>query len=259
MPDVTQDLLFTELELKQDSILPLKHGLYSSGEGANGNLCICVHNGTHYLGIKVQSQWHYVSIINAVKLAKSDTQKNQTEFKINNIVKDNFADYLYQFQDLILNLLRDASQLGSWAVGCNFEIDYHHSDDSIVNYLTFNTNSTSSGGSATVSDKSFLVPFGCKLKNINFAITVADASESAYAFELLVKSYTSSVSSLTTESTISFSATNPTGEAIRYINVVINVSMNITSHYFVTIRQTGFPSDKAATKPSKAIAYFEAI
>jgi hypothetical protein len=62
MADVTEDLLITELESKQDSLLPLKHGLYSNSEGNEGDMCICINNGKKIFGIKLQGEWNFTEL-----------------------------------------------------------------------------------------------------------------------------------------------------------------------------------------------------
>ena len=62
MADVTQDLLTTELETKQDTLLPLKQGLYSSGEGNDGDMCVCIQNGKKIFGVKFQGEWNYTEL-----------------------------------------------------------------------------------------------------------------------------------------------------------------------------------------------------
>ena len=62
MADVTQDLLTTELDTKQDTLLPLKQGLYSSGEGNDGDMCVCINNGKKIFGVKFQGEWNYTEL-----------------------------------------------------------------------------------------------------------------------------------------------------------------------------------------------------
>ena len=62
MADVTQDLLTTELDTKQDTLLPLKQGLYSSAEGNDGDMCVCINNGKKIFGVKFQGEWNYTEL-----------------------------------------------------------------------------------------------------------------------------------------------------------------------------------------------------
>mgnify|MGYP003108481248 FL=1 len=243
------------LSAKKSSAPIFTKGVPDNREGADGDVAYVDLSGIGTVQyVKKDNAW--IPITSKFDFFTQGEQISQSKTIDGSFVSQlNF--YLDKFRTDITDMVNTLT--GSWAVGCNFEINYAHTDDTIINYLTFNTNSATSGGSATVTDKSFLVPRNCILKNINFAITVADASESAYVFELIVKHYTQNSGSTTTDSTTTFTASTPSGQSIRYVDVTLNTTMDISSLYLVTIRQTGFPSNNAGTKPSKATAYFSQI
>ena len=239
------------LSARKSSAPIFRRGIPDNKEGADGDIAYIDIDGVGTVQyVKKENAWTPVtSKLDFTTQGEKVSQANST----NNSFIAQLGFYLDKFRTDITDMVN--SMIGSWAVGCNFTINYDYNDNTLKNYLNFNTNYISDSDAY----QSFLVPFGCKLKNINFAITVADASESSYVFELLVRSYTTDSSSTTTESTISFTANSPAGQTIRYVNVPVDVSMNISSHYIVTIRQTGFPNNINATKPSKATAYFSKI
>ena len=97
MSDVTQDLLFTELETKQDTLLPLKHGLYSSGEGSDGDMCVCINNGKKVFGVKLQGEWNYTELT----LEFDTIDKNVIHEEINN----DFVSLLTRYSQNISRIL----------------------------------------------------------------------------------------------------------------------------------------------------------
>jgi len=97
MSDVTQDLLFTELETKQDTLLPLKQGLYSSGEGNDGDMCVCINNGKKVFGVKLQGEWNYTELT----LEFDTIDKNVIHEEINN----DFVSLLTRYSQNISRIL----------------------------------------------------------------------------------------------------------------------------------------------------------
>tara|TARA_R100001530_G_C4320687_1_gene155649 strand:- start:2405 stop:3229 length:825 start_codon:yes stop_codon:yes gene_type:complete len=95
MAEVSQDLLFTELESKQDSMLPLKHGLYASADGQDGDTCICVFNGKKLFGSKIQGEWYYTELSQSSNALVDDVA----------VVRQNFRQFLIDDKDFILTLI----------------------------------------------------------------------------------------------------------------------------------------------------------
>ncbi len=68
MPEVNQDLLFTELDKKQDVMLNEKKGFFIDVEGDDGDRGICHRNGKVYISVKIKGQWHFSELKQAKDL-----------------------------------------------------------------------------------------------------------------------------------------------------------------------------------------------
>ena len=253
---ISEDRLITSLESKQDSLLPVKQGLYSNNEGDNDDLCVCTQNGKYYLGIKISNQWRYVSINNADKLASDDSSQSQIRFESDNVVKSNFNQYLSMFRDEILNLLAGATRLGSWSVHHGFSGLFGDGSDFLPNYLQYSAGDRPETN--TSSSRIFIVPFASILKKINFYMIVASASSGSdvvYQFSVVIKKGDTS-SSLATVKTETLTVTVLDGEQSGFGMIYPNVNMVENEFYEVSVTQTS-PAT-LALKTSKAVSYFQA-
>ena len=68
MPEVNQDLLFTELDKKQDVMLNEKQEFFTNSEGIDGDTGICHSNGKAYMSVKIKGNWHFSELKQAKDL-----------------------------------------------------------------------------------------------------------------------------------------------------------------------------------------------
>ena len=159
---IDQDKLDIALEKKQNSMLDIKQGFYSPSEGEDGDTGGCIHNGVFYYAIKVNNQWQFISMQDAGKL---DSAQSKRKFDIDNVIKDNIAKYLAPYllqinQDLLEALIGKENRAVHHSFSANFD------NTQQINYLQYGTGDVNETNDS--SGRFFVVPFGCKLKNINF-------------------------------------------------------------------------------------------
>lgn len=248
MSDVTQDMLFTQLDKKQDEMLPPKNGLYSNGEGEDGDSCVCMHNGTYFFGVKMNGNWKYISMI--------DSKRLSNENDVDSTMKDNFSKYLDRFKNEILDLIAGSMRLGSWAVHHSFSGLFGESGSFYDNFIQFSANDAEESNSD--GSRIFIVPIVCVLKRMNFYMVVASASSGAdvtYQFDVTIKKGSSS-SSLATVKTETLTVTVLDGEQSGFGMIHPNLAMIESEFYQIGVKQSS-PSTYAL-KTSKAVSFFQA-
>jgi len=254
---IDQDKLDIALEKKQNSMLDIKQGFYSPSEGEDGDTGGCIHNGVFYYAIKANNQWQFISMQDAGKL---ETAQNKRKFDIENVVKDNIAKYLAPYllqinQDLLAALIGKEN----WAVHHSFTANFDNTPQ--INYLQYGTGDVNEINGS--SGRFFVVPFGCKLKNINFVIWTpvnTTGGDVTYTFTLYVQSATPSNTTFANVITpLSFSVVVADTESIGLGNLVVNATLSMDEYYVVYILQTVFPGGLNATKQGKATSYFSSI
>lgn len=255
MAEVSQDLLFTELESKQDSMLPLKHGLYASADGQDGDTCICVFNGKKLFGSKIQGEWHYT------ELSRTDYLFKDVAIGKDAIGKQNFRQFLIQELidiDGLIGTWEEFFRIGSWAVHHAITNDF--SSVPQLNYLQYATGDINESNN---SNRVFIVPFGCKYENIAFYVVGShntSGSDQNYTFDLYVKKHTpASLSPVNLIDPITFGVTIPYTYTSAFVNVPINATLSMDEIYSVYVEQTVFPTGNVATKATKATSYFRII
>lgn len=247
MSDVTQDMLFTQLDKKQDEMLPPKNGLYSNGEGEDGDSCVCMHNGTYFFGVKMNGNWKYISMI--------DSKRLSNENDVDSTMKDNFSKYLDRFKNEILDLIAGSMRLGSWAVHHSFTSDFI-AGGVYTNWIQFSANDTNEPNSE--GNRLFIVPIVCVLKRINFYMVFPSenaGSDVTYQFDVKIEKgdISSSLATVKTETlTVTVLAGNLTGFGMIYPNI----AMIESEFYQISIRQSS--ASLNATKISKAVSFFQA-
>jgi hypothetical protein len=70
MAEMTYNEIVQMHNQKQDKIAGIKRGLFTPGEGQNGDIGICLHNGRHYLAIKSLGQWFFAEALKATELSR---------------------------------------------------------------------------------------------------------------------------------------------------------------------------------------------
>ena len=206
MADVTQDLLTTELETKQDTLLPLKQGLYSSGEGNDGDMCVCINNGKKIFGVKFQGEWNYTELT----LESDPFDKGVIHEEINN----DFVSLLTRYSQNISRILNRtiprtfnfpfyARSFTDSGTGDNYitnaVIVPGMTDQSLMDKVISDTTTATLGS----TNNRAVVPYKCKLKNI--VITAKHLSSgtddrSSTTIGLTGNAYDTSLSSLGTYS-----------------------------------------------------------
>ena len=208
MSDVTQDLLFTELETKQDTLLPLKHGLYSSGEGSDGDMCVCINNGKKVFGVKLQGEWNYTELT----LEFDTIDKNVIHEEINNDFVSLLTRYSANITRILNRTIPRTFNFPFYARSYNYNTPSGVSTD---NYITdavlvpgsidlFLVDRLISGSvTDTLGSQSprGVVPFRCKLKTVIITATHISHStddRSSTTIGLTGNAYDTSLSSLGT-------------------------------------------------------------
>tara|TARA_R100000742_G_C4277772_1_gene99921 strand:+ start:1413 stop:2204 length:792 start_codon:yes stop_codon:yes gene_type:complete len=205
MSDVTQDLLFTELETKQDTLLPLKHGLYSSGEGSDGDMCVCINNGKKVFGVKLQGEWNYTELT----LEFDTIDKNVIHEEINN----DFVSLLTRYSANITRILNRRtprtytfpfyarsftdSGSGDTYIGSAVIVPGIQ-DQSLMDRIISGTATATLGNPNAYS----VVPFRCKLKTVIITarhISHSTDDRSSTTLGLTGNAYNTSLSTLGTD------------------------------------------------------------
>jgi|TARA_R110002020_G_scaffold288373_2_gene503836 hypothetical protein len=57
--EINEDVLFTELDKKQDVMLNTKQGFFTDAEGSPGDMGLCQQNGKVYISIKLNDHWYF--------------------------------------------------------------------------------------------------------------------------------------------------------------------------------------------------------
>jgi len=202
MSDVTQDLLFTELETKQDTLLPLKQGLYSSGEGNDGDMCVCINNGKKVFGVKLQGEWNYTELT----LEFDTIDKNVIHEEINN----DFVSLLTRYSANITRILnRTIPRTYTFPFYARSFTDSSSGDTYIgsavivpgLQYRELMDAIASGTATATLGSHNAhsVVPFRCKLKTVIITATHIDSGSDDRSSTSIVMSgqtYDTSLSSL---------------------------------------------------------------
>tara|TARA_R110002020_G_scaffold1935_1_gene8854 strand:- start:6015 stop:6794 length:780 start_codon:yes stop_codon:yes gene_type:complete len=258
--NISQDKLDIELEKKQNTMLETKQGFFAPTEGDNGDTGICIHNGTRYFAVKVNNEWQFISMQNAIKLNQEDSPQSKIDFNINNIVKGNFGSYLAQFRAEILALLNGATQIRTWCVHHSFTADFTTGDNPFINYLQYSTGDVNEPN--LTGGRQFIVPFSCNLKIIYFYITTPANSSGGtitYGFNVDIKKANPSNTSFTdVVSTLNLSVPVVNGESAGFGSIIPNAPLGTDEFYEVSVSQTS-PASTVATKASKAVSYFSAV
>ena len=202
MADVTQDLLFTELETKQDTLLPLKHGLYSSGEGNDGDMCVCINNGKKIFGVKFQGEWNYTELT-----LESDTlDKGVIHEEINN----DFVSLLTRYSKNISRILnrtiprtfnfpfyaRSFTDSGGGDIYVSTAVIVPGVQDQSLMDKIISGTATATLGSANAHS---VVPYKCKLKSMIITATHLSSGtddRSSTSIVMAGNAYDTSLSSL---------------------------------------------------------------
>ena len=208
MADVTEDLLITELESKQDSLLPLKHGLYSNSEGNEGDMCICINNGKKIFGIKLQGEWNFT------ELSLDPEAVNKSI--INEEVNTNFIALLNRYSANITQIIN--SQIPRTFNFPFYARSYTYTSTGVStdNYITDGSVTGTLGSAESLRGT---VPYKCVLKTVVITAThIAHSTDdrSSTTIGLTGNAYDTSLSSLGTL----FQSLTATvaGSFTRYIN-----------------------------------------
>ena len=230
MADVTQDLLTTELETKQDTLLPLKHGLYSSAEGNDGDMCVCIKNGKKIFGVKFQGEWNYTEL----------TLKSETLDKgiIHEEINNDFVSLLTRYSQNISRILNRTiprtfnfpfyarsftdSGSGDTYIGTAVIVPGVQ-DQSLMDKIISGT-ATATLGSANAHA---VVPYKCKLKSVIITAThLSSGSDDRSSTSIIMagNAYDTSLSSLgsmsqTLSATVVSSYTRYTNEDFSNITI----------------------------------------
>jgi hypothetical protein len=80
--------------IKQDRLLDLKQGFFSSGEGEDGDIGICVNNATFYFSVKHSGQWYFGEISDKVVKTVKQGIDETIEAALVKFFASNFANYI---------------------------------------------------------------------------------------------------------------------------------------------------------------------
>ncbi len=230
MADVTQDLLFTELDTKQDTLLPLKHGLYSSGEGNDGDMCVCINNGKKIFGVKFQGEWNYTELT----LESETLDKGIIHEEINN----DFVSLLTRYSKNISKILnrtiprtfnfpfyaRSFTDSGSGDIYVSTAVIVPGVQDQSLMDKIISGTATVTLGSANAHA---VVPYKCKLKSVIITATHLSSGaddRSSTSIIMAGNAYDTSLSSLgsmsqTLSATVVSSYTRYTNEDFSNITI----------------------------------------
>tara|TARA_R110000796_G_C14526562_1_gene431404 strand:- start:1073 stop:1279 length:207 start_codon:yes stop_codon:yes gene_type:complete len=59
MEEINEDVLFTELDQKQNVMLNTKQGFFIDVEGSDGDMGLCQQGGKVYISIKLNDHWYF--------------------------------------------------------------------------------------------------------------------------------------------------------------------------------------------------------
>ena len=230
MTDVTQDLLTTELETKQDTLLPLKQGLYSNAEGNDGDMCVCINNGKKIFGVKFQGEWNYTELT-----LESDTlDKGVIHEEINN----DFVSLLTRYSQNISRILnrtiprtfnfpfyaRSFTDSGGGDIYVSTAVIVPGVQDQSLMDKIISGTATATLGSANAHA---VVPYKCKLKSVIITAThLSSGSDDRSSTSIIMagNAYDTSLSSLgsmsqTLSATVVSSYTRYTNEDFSNITI----------------------------------------
>ena len=199
-----------------------------------------------------------------------------SDVDISGIASEEFGDQFIGSQSEFLHWLtrfrstiRDWGR--SWSTTGKFDTDFNSSDDTIINFLQFNTGSDEGAASA---NRRFIVPRNCILQNINFLIqTPSNTQENTYGFRLKFwgASVDAGVLDFPTEPNHEFPYQNngtgihdfavvvPSGGNWAIINIYLKASLNVSSVYNIGIEQFSFPDSQHVVKGTLWTAYFSNV
>ncbi|MBT7929108.1 hypothetical protein HN682_04240 [Candidatus Peregrinibacteria bacterium] len=182
MAEVTQDRLLTEINKKQDTMLDLKQGFYSPGEGENGDTGICSNAGAYFFGIKIRDRWNYTDLSSSNPLDVEAVAANHITENITKYLTDNSTTINQVIDDTtIINIINTSKPRTFSFPFASTTFDYVGSGttkyagqatllmpggmDIDRVYALFNNDVTNGQSIASVNP----VPFKCRLKQLKLS------------------------------------------------------------------------------------------